>query len=777
MADRVAAVDGVQNVSALIDRTVNLPADYYDADPAAPDAVSAVALIGLEPAAATPLHAYPIRAGRFLEAGDGAVTVISQSLADALGVSLGETLKLPTPGGETALTVVGLLPARALPGNEAVLVTLAQAQTMLSMPGRINAVEANFGPVNAARRAQIEQGLLAAVGAGYQLGALSANAELLTNLQLGQTIFNLLGLLALLMGGFIIFNTFRTIVVERRRDIGMLRAVGASRRTILWLVLAEGLVQGVVGTALGLGLGYLFGLLLTVVASPVMRQFLNVSVGRPVVTPGLVLASIGLGVGVTLLAGLLPAISASRLSPLEALRPPVGTLSLRRMAGFGFWTGVVLLGLAVAALLTGNAALLGLGGALFVLGLILTAPALVNPLANILGKLAAALFARGGTAQLAEGNLARQPARAAITASTTLIGMALLVMAGALIVSVTVGFGRVMRKSLGSDYVLVPPSVSVWGTNVGADPSLAAGLRALDGVSVVSTLRFAPVRANDVPASLLALDPVAYPQVSGLNFSQGDASAYGVLGQGRNIILNPVLAAATGAGQGDSVTLMTPNGAQAYQVVAVAGDFLNSKIATGYIAQNQLAADFNRTEDILLQLNLAPQADPTAVEAAMKPVLSAYPQFRLINGRDYIAENLKLFDAAFSGMLALVVFLAVPSLIAMINTLAIGVLERTREIGMLRAVGATRGQVRTIVVVEALILSSIGTVLGVLAGLYLGYMLVQTLAASGFPTEYAFPWAVVGLALGAGLVFGLLAAVIPARQASRLPIVQALRYE
>jgi putative ABC transport system permease protein len=146
-------------------------------------------------------------------------------------------------------------------------------------------------------------------------------------------------------------------------------------------------------------------------------------------------------------------------------------------------------------------------------------------------------------------------------------------------------------------------------------------------------------------------------------------------------------------------------------------------------------------------------------------------------GQDYVDENLKLFDSIFLGMYVLVVFLAVPSLIAMVNTLAIGVIERTREIGMLRAVGATRNQIRTIVLAESLILAAIGTAFGLLSGLYLGYMGIKAFAALGFPMDYSFSGSGLILAIAAGLLFGAFAAIIPARQAARLEIVQALRYE
>ena len=448
--DQVAAVEGVRAASGLLNRPVNLPADFFDNDPATVDAVSAVSLVGIAPEQARTIHAYRIKEGRFLE-GDAPETLITESLAEALGLGVGDTLPLPTVVGETSLTIVGIVPPRLMPGNEELLVTLPQAQAMLDMPGRINTIEVNFDTLDEAERAAIESRILDTLGEQYQVGALEANAELLTNMRVGQSIFNLLGVLALLMGGFIIFNTFRTVVAERRRDIGMLRALGANRATIFGIILSEGLIQGVVGTALGLILGYVLAAGSLAAMEPLVHQFMNAQFGSPIVSPGLVIGSVVIGIGMTLLAGLLPAMSAGRVTPLEALRPAVGEVSFRRLAGVGFWVGVVLIALAVVALLTRNMALISIGGVLFVVGLILAAPALVNPVARLFGGLLAAGFARGGTAQLAEGNLSRQPTRAAITAGTTMIGMAILIMAASMVSSVYLGFGEVMRKSLGSD--------------------------------------------------------------------------------------------------------------------------------------------------------------------------------------------------------------------------------------------------------------------------------------------------------------------------------------
>ena len=777
-ADAVAAVPGVRLVSPMLVRTVNVPPDYFDADPTVPDSVSALSLVGIDVGQATGVHSYVVEEGRFLADGDGPSAVIGRRLADVLGLRLGGRLSLPTTQGEAPLTVVGILSARPPAAIEEVLVTLPQAQSLLGMPAQINTLEANFDALDPTRRAEIQAAVLATLGDAFQVGSLASNSDLLTSMNTGQAVFNLLGVLALLMGAFIIFNTFRTIVAERRHDIGMLRALGASRATIIGMIVSEGLLQGLAGTGLGLALGYLFGLGFLWATDSVVRQFLNISLGAPVVTPALVIGSAVIGMGVTLMAGVVPAISASRLTPLEALRPTLGTLSLRRMAGLGFWSGMVMLAMAVAALLSGNVGLIGVGGVLFVLGLILSTPALVNPIANLFGALLAILFARGGTAQLAEGNLSRQPTRAAVTASTTLIGMAILVMAATVMSSVYVGFGRVLRKSLGSDFVLLPPSLSIWGTNVGAGESLAEDLRSVNGVSVVSSMRFAPSQIDGLALSVMGIDPATYPKVSGLTFAAGDeTAAYSALAEGRALIVNPVLAMTARVEMGQALELLTPNGRQTYLVAAIGGDYLNAKLATAYVSNTWIETDFNRYEDVLLLVGLAPDADRRAAEARLREIATPYPQFRLISTQEFIDQNLRLFDAGFAGLYALVLFLAVPSLIAMVNTLAIGVIERRREIGMVRAVGASRRQVGTIIVAEALILAALGTGFGVLSGLYLGYMGVEAFRAAGFPMEYVFPASGALLAVAAGVLFGVLAALIPARQAARLEIVQALRYE
>ena len=775
-ATRVAAIDGVIAINGYLSRPVNLPADYFDGDPAFADQITLVTLTGLDLSRATAMHAYPVQEGRFLEPEDSNAAVINESLADALHLEQGASFTLPMATGETTLQVVGLLPASV--GNEIVIVTLAQAQHMLDLPEQINAIEANFGVVSATERTALEQNILDAMGESYQVGTLSSNSQFLTTLGLAQVIFSLLGALALLMGGFIIFNTFRTVVAERRRDIGILRTLGANRATILGIILSEGLLQGIIGTALGMLLGYVLATAALSAITPFLQQFVNLQVAGPVISLELLLSTIAIGLGITLLAGILPALAASRVTPLEALRPTLGKISIRRMAGLGFWSGAALIAIALALLLSQDINLLGTGGLLFIVGLFLVTPALVTPIANLLSAVLARVYARGGTAQLAEGNLSRQPGRAATTASTTLIALAIVVMAAALVSSLQLGFTQILEKSLGADFLFLPPSVATWGLNVGATQTLRDEFSAVKGVGTVSTFRFAPVLMDGTVVELMGIDPVTFPQVSGLYFSAGDEShAYQELGAGRAAIINGILGTLVGAKVGDPIELLTAQGRQTYTVVGIATDFLSAKIPTATISQANLAADFGVSQDMLFLVDVAPGSDKDVVETGLKDVLAAYPQFRLVDGKAYIDQNLELFQAAFSGLTAMVLFLAIPSLIAMVNTLAIGVIERTREIGMLRAIGATRKQVRAVILAEALILSGIGTVLGILTGIYLGYLAVQAIGAAGFPTVFAFPAGGILLAIAAGIAFGLVAAIIPARQATKLQVVEALRYE
>ncbi len=773
----LSGIPGVRAVSLSLERTVNLPADFVDGDPARSDRISALSLVGVDPAATQALEAYLVQeGGRFLQPQDEKAAVISQSLADAYGVGLGGTIRIPSVDGVATLTVVGILPPRLTPGNEEVLVTLAEAQVLSGQAGQVNTIRIALDSLDETARSEATVAIEAALGEEFQVGALDSGSEMFASLKMGQAAMNMFGVLALFMGGFIIFNTFRTVVAERRRDIGMLRALGARRSTITGMILVEGVLQGLIGSFIGIALGYLMGAGIVLIAEKPMNAFLNIDMGRPVVSPVLVLTSVLLGVGVTVLAGLLPARNASRVTPMDALRPSVAEVEYRRRTGASFIVGLVFLGLALLALATGNMGAIALGGVLFLVGLILIAPAVLRPIAFVFGRLTAWLYARQGTGDLAQGNLTRQPARVTITASATMIGLAIVVALGGMSTSLNGMMDVLLHKSLGSDYLFVPPSISVWSSDMGANAGLSTRLQAIPGVGDISTLRFAATSINGQPVSLLGINTDTFPRVSGLDFSEGDESAYAALASGRSMIVNGSFLMTFGIQVGETLELLTPDGMRSYTIVAIGSDLLNAKVVTAYISQANLEQDFNRTDDVFIQMNLLPGVTLGQVDAQVKAVAADYPQFQVIAGKGYIDQMLQLLKAVFAGMYFMLAFLAFPSFIAMLNTLTISVLERTREIGMIRAVGGTRKQVRRMVVAEALLLAAVGTAFGILSGMYLGYVIVQGLS-SMFPMEYSFPFGGVLAGIAIGLLFGVLAAVIPARQASRLQVVEALRYE
>ena len=770
-ADRmevVRGVDGVAEVAGSLHRNVLLPPAL-----AGRAGVNALTLVGVEPEVAARLRHYPLREGRFLAPDDADTIVISRGLADKLALSVGGTLTLPSATGTTDFEVVGVLDVPSLPGTEEVYVPLPAAQRLLGMPGQINVIEAVVKP--GVDREEVEKAALAALGDTFKPEPPEMGEELLASLQMGEIAFALFGVMALAIGAFIILNTFRTVVVERRHDLGMLRAIGASRRAVVGLVLAESLLQGVFGTALGLVGGYGLAWLLLLMVRPTMQQYLRMEATTPVLTLPNLLTAVVLGIGATLAGGLWPALSAGRVTPLEALRPVVPGAYERAARRRGI-AGAVLLVLAALALLTGDFNLAALGTLLFLVGLVLVAPALVSPLARLFGRLLALIFAREG--RLAEGNLARQPNRAAVTASALMVGLAMILALAGMVSSLFDGFMSYLDHSLHTDFLLMPASLVLSGGNVGAGPELVEAVRSVPGVTGATTLRLGTAAVDGATLQVIGVDPETYPRLSGLVFRYGDPEeAFAALGRERAIIVNGIFAAQRQVQVGDVLTLQTPEGKREYRVVGVGSDYLNAKLATGYISQANLEQDFHQTADLLVMVEAAEDADMAAVEAKLREIVGRYPSFVLTEWRSFREEQQRAFNRSISLLNVMMVMFALPSLLAMVNTLTINVMERTREIGVLRAVGSTRRQVRRMIVAESLLLGALGTAFGILAGLWLGYVLMQGINVGGFVMSYYFPYAGILLAVAVGLLIGVGAAVLPARRAARLDIVAALRYE
>ena len=257
------------------------------------------------------------------------------------------------------------------------------------------------------------------------------------------------------------------------------------------------------------------------------------------------------------------------------------------------WIGIALIVVSLAALVSGQLGLIALGMLLFLAGVILVAPACIQPLAAFLQKFVLSIFTGHGTGMIARSNLARNPTRAAITASATMIGMAVIVGMGGMVWSITGGFLGMLQRSLGSDYLVMPPAVAVWGSNVGAREDLAVKLRAITGVEVVSTLRFVKGSLDGNQFSMLGVVPRDYTRAASLTFFEGDpTTAFDAMDNERAIIMNGIMAAQTNHKVGDVVQLSTPAGLKNYTVVGVAGDYLNAKIMTAYISQAYMSPRF-----------------------------------------------------------------------------------------------------------------------------------------------------------------------------------------
>jgi putative ABC transport system permease protein len=767
--ERIRGVEEVRVVAGVLRRQFSLPTLSRDSL----GSTTQLQLIGVDPAAIQDVHPFVMSEGRFLQPDDTGKAVLPAGiveLAPQLGV--GTTFPLITAGGLRFYTVVGLLAEQGDPSAPQIYVTLADAQAAFNQPGLINTVEVSVeaGADQTATAAAIQQ----ALGDNYILNSPNDSTGTLAAMQIGFAMMDLLGALALFLGAFLIFNTFRTIVVERRHDLAMLRAVGATRRQITQMIVIESLIQGVIGTAIGLLAGLLLALAGVGAMGNIWATYLNRGTLELRVNAPAIIGAVTLGLATALLAGYLPARAAGRVSPLDAMRPATAA-SVQRAARWSLVVGVIVMVLAVLLLLTGSRGAVG-GALLFLIGMVVAAPGLVIPAARLFSPLLALWYAREG--DLARGNLVRQPGRAAITGSTLMIGLATLVLMAALVTSFSSLITSLADANFSSDLILLPQSIAIYDNVIGADESLAAGLRDLPEVETVGTLRYASATSGGQSLQVLGIDPSDYPRVASFDFSQGQPDeVFAALGSGRNAILTSLALSSLRLNVGDDFVLQTAQGPQTYRVAAVGNDLFTFKVAVIFIAQANMAADFHKTEDIMLMLNLTPGADSTAALADVQGILTDYPQFTARLTGEYRQEIEETSMSTMGLFYVLALLILIPAALGLLNTLTINVLERTREIGVVRAVGGSRTQVRRIVTGEALLLGIFGAAMGVLAGVAMSYGFIGAFGTVGWKMPYAFPVMGIIAAIVVGVILALFAAILPARSAARLDIIRALQYE
>ena len=760
----VAATAGVAVAAPELEaRTYPLPGVLSGAALPAP-----VTVLGIDPAADPQVHDRQLAGGTGLPVGRPDAALVSEELARADGLSLGGTITLNGAADvpPATFTIIGLLAdgTGPDPAGRSVVVSLSAARALFAASGvtRVDVLLAS-----GADAATVTRDLEASLTREPYL--LSTPAEVAAALRASTADFRatiaLVAAVALFGGAFLIFNTLAMSVAERVRDFGLLRAAGMTRRQVTTLVLFQAVHLGVGGVAVGLALG----IALAGVAAAILGPRGTPAVGELVLPPAGLALALGIGLVVTFAAALEPAVRAGAISPVEALRLRADVASTVRARLRWLVVVFVAVGLAGLLLWPGEA---GSGSGLLrpvaVYGLLLAVALAVPLLLGPLGRLLAIPFAPFLRIEerLTRGALVRDRSRMALTVGALAIGVAVLVALGAVAAT-----ARAAASSWLAD--VVPGTELLTSVRpVALDEPALTDLRAVAGVARVS-----PIGRFSLAASGLRLDAAA---VSGsdmaadgrLTFVAGDrASALAALDAGGAAILPRSRAEQLGIGLGDTLEARTSGAIVPLRVVGIVERSIpgsgGEAILVGWADATQrlgaLGAD-------LFAVRFAPGAEATA-RPALDEVARIYAlePATLDEVRGTIGSAL---DRAFALLDGLALIALVVAALGIVNTLTMNVLERVREIGVLRAVGLTRRQVRRMVVLEAAILGLVGALVGVATGIAAGALLA--LPAGGSPVPFDPAWPVAAAAAAGAVAVAVVAALYPARAAARLEIVRAV---
>ncbi len=573
---------------------------------------------------------------------------------------------------------------------------------------------------------------------------------------------------ALFVGAFIIFNTFSMLVAQRTRELALLRAVGASRNQVTLSVLGESLLVGLVGSLAGLGIGIGLAAALQALISSLFGLDLS---GLPV-NARTIVATLVVGVVVTALAAVLPARRASSVAPVAAMRDdqalPRSAVRARAVAGLA----VAALGAATMSLVLTDRvdeqplAVLGAGVLAVFIGVAVASPAVSKPVVWLL----TAPFARGSVGRLAQRNGLRNPRRTAATASALMVGLALVGAVSVLASSASSSVADIVADEFLGDLVVSDggqPSVPLTITDQVAD---------LDGVEAVLPLPFTPGTVDGEDGNVLSVDPATLPGLVELTAAEGSLDE---LGEG--VWLSESEAEARGVAVGDTVEVQVATGAAAErEVLAVVED---SQILAGDVIVGQEVYDAS-TEALagqgqglqLLLVDVADDADLASVRAEVTDVAAQYLTLSVLDSEEFTSSQTAQINTVLGLLYALLGLSLVIATLGVINTLALSVVERTREIGLLRAIGLTRGQLRRVITIESVATTVFGAMLGVVLGLGFGIALQRALEDDGLAV-LSVPWETVVVVLVGSAVVGVVAALLPAWRATRIDVLRAITTE
>jgi putative ABC transport system permease protein len=577
------------------------------------------------------------------------------------------------------------------------------------------------------------------------------------------------GGVALLVGAFIIYNTFAITVAQRVRELALLRCLGASRRQALSSVLVEGLVIGTVASLIGTALGVALGAGLIALFN---AMGLTIPAVPMALTPATLLPSLVVGTTITLVAALVPAARAGRVAPAVSLRESVASRNLPRLRSL--IAGLSALALAATALAVGTLGDPGSVGARLLLiavgtiGLFGSIAALASRLVPVLVTVLSWPTRRisGVPGKLAAENASRLPARTAATAAALMIGVALASFM-AIFANVMAGTqSQQLDKSVRADYIVTSTT-----DYQPFDAAIARRLASVPGVSAVAEEADEISKAGKGAHIAIGVDPARFARAYNLEWRRGSPATLAGLGP-EDAVMEQTIARSEGLRIGDRFPVETPAGKRA--TLTLRGTYKDDAFAAGYLVpMTTWRSLFGRTTDTSVYVVRKPGAALDDVEASIRSSVDGWAGIKVQSHaelRAYYASDAQNVTSMFDAMLALSVII---SIFGVVNTLALSVLERTREIGLLRAVGGSRRQVRQMVRYEGVLTTLIGATLGLALGVLLAGLTTAAIAGARFSIPYG--QLVVMFVVAYGL--GVIAAAAPARRATRLNVVDALAFD
>ena len=570
---------------------------------------------------------------------------------------------------------------------------------------------------------------------------------------------------SLVVGTYLIINTFSILVAQRSRELALLRALGASRRQVNVSVLAEAFFVGLVGSTLGLGAGYLLARGLQLLFGAVGFDLSRASFP---VNPRTVVASYAVGLVVTALAAYLPARRASKIPPVAALRDdvalPESSLHRRVVVGFGLIAlGVV--GMVLGFARSGNVglSLIGLGMLGVLVGVSLLSPWLGRPLTRLFEIGYRRAFGSVGT--LAAQNSLRNPRRTAATASALMIGLTLVALMSILGQSAAASTDAALGRTLTSQFVVSNVVNTPFSTSVARD------IRKVDGVQSVAALRTALARIGTRRAFVGAVDPRDLGLALAVPTPQGSLLA---LGPG-TVALDAATAKRRGYAVGDTIAMRFQAATERLKVIAVFNG--SAALPVNYlVTPDTLLKGGLRPLDSILFVTKDGTASAAAVRRAVERIIEPLPTVTVQDPGQFAEQQKGQIDIFLNFIYALLGLAVIIAVLGIVNTLALSVIERTREVGLLRAIGLSRRQLRLMIRLEAVVVAVLGAVLGVGMGLVFGIALQRAIADQGVDV-LSVPWGRLTLFVALAAAAGVLAAVLPARRASRLDVLRAIGTE